>query len=269
MLTDYVEIKGAKIYYEVVGKGYPLVLTHAGIADSRMWDDQMAAFSEHYQVIRYDARGYGQSDPVAGEFYHHENLYHLLQHLKIDKAHMLGCSMGGAITLDFTLEYPQMVQSLTLVGSALPGHEGTPSPKPANWSAILAAYEAGDFAPANDYEVKQWVVGPNRQPDAVAATVREKVYAMNLIALRNDFAELGDEQELDPPAISRLGEIKVPTLVIVGDHDQPEMIEKADILANKIARARKVVMTGTAHLPNMEQPTEFNEHVLDLLNRVA
>ena len=266
MLTDYVEINGAKIYYEVAGEGFPLVLTHAGIADSRMWDDQMAAFSEHYRVVRYDVRGYGQSEPVAGAFYHHENLRGLLNHLDIKQAHVLGCSMGGGISLDFTLENPQMVKSLTLVGSALPGHEAVPSARPANWDAIIAAYEAGDYAPANDYEIQKWVAGYGRTPEQVAEAVRDKVREMNLIALRNEAAEIGEEQELDPPAYFRLGEINVPTLVIVGDTDQPDIIAKADVLANQITDTKKIVMNNTAHLPNMEKPAEFNRHVLDFLN---
>ncbi len=90
---------------------------------------------------------------------------------------------------------------------------------------------------------------------------------MNLIALRTP-ADLGSEGRLGPPAIGRLGEIRVPTLVIGGDLDQPHVVATTDRLAAEVAGARKALMAGTAHLPNMERPDEFNRLVLDFLAAV-
>ena len=265
--TGFANINGAQLYYEIAGDGPPLVLVHAGICDSRMWDDQFPLLAEQYTTLRYDLRGYGQSQPVAGAFAHHDDLRALLDHLDIDSAIFIGCSMGGMTLLNFALEHPAKVKALVLVGAAVGGYESPAEPvRPPDWDHIVAAFEAGDFVPANHYEINKWVVGQGRKPEDVAAIVRDKVYEMNLIALRNEAAELGDAQELEPPAITRLHEITAPTLVIVGDHDQPDMLDIADILADKIANAEKVVMTNTAHVPNMEHPAVFNRHVQDFLS---
>ncbi len=101
----------------------------------------------------------------------------------------------------------------------------------------------------------------------VAPAIRDKVRAMNLIALRTP-ADLGSEGRLGPPAIDRLGEIRAPTLVIGGDLDQPHVVATTDRLAAEVAGARKALMAGTAHLPNMERPDEFNRLVLDFLAAV-
>jgi pimeloyl-ACP methyl ester carboxylesterase len=119
--TGAAEVNGATIYYEVVGEGEPLVLVHAGIADSRMWEGQLTAFADRYRVLRYDMRGFGRTAMVEGTFSHHEDLRGLLDFLGLDRAHLVGCSMGGGAVLDFALEYPDRVGNLVLVGSAVGG----------------------------------------------------------------------------------------------------------------------------------------------------
>jgi 3-oxoadipate enol-lactonase len=101
--TGTADVNGARMYYEVVGEGEPLVLVHAGIADSRMWEAQITAFADRYRVIRYDMRGFGRTQIVEGPFSHHEDLRSLLDFLGLDRANIVGCSMGGGAVLDFAL----------------------------------------------------------------------------------------------------------------------------------------------------------------------
>jgi pimeloyl-ACP methyl ester carboxylesterase len=101
------------------------------------------------------------------------------------------------------------------------------------------------------------VVGPKRKPEAVDPAVRQKVLEMNRIALSTP-ENLGKHVPLDPPAAQRLEEIQVPTLVIYGDYDVPDIAAMAQALGAGIPNARVVCMTNTAHLPNMERPAEFN-----------
>jgi 3-oxoadipate enol-lactonase len=97
-------INNALIYYEVGGVGEPFVMIHAGVADSRQWNNEFAHFADHYQVIRYDMRGYGKSEPVAGEYSHLQDLNALLDHLQIDRPHIvMGCSMGGGVAMNLAL----------------------------------------------------------------------------------------------------------------------------------------------------------------------
>lgn len=263
------DINGTRFVYEVAGHGYPLVLVHAGIADRRMWDDQWSAFADRYQVIRYDMRGFGETPMVAGPFAHQHDLYGLLRFLSIEHAYLLGCSQGGTTVIDFALEHPAMAAALIPVCSTPSGHQFTGEP-PRQLNEVIAAFDAGKLERASELEVQIWVDGRQRSPNQVPAAIRDRVREMNLIALRNDAADVGGiNQPLEPPAVGRLGELQAPTLVIVGDLDEPGVVEAGDIMARTIPGARKVVITGTAHLPNMERPDEFNHAVLEFLGKVA
>lgn len=262
--TGFATLNGTDFYYEIGGAGAPLVLVHAGICDSRMWDEQFATFAQHYQVVRYDLRGYGQTPAVAGPFAHHTDLYALLQYLGIGRAHLLGCSMGGSACLDFVLAYPDLVATLTLVGSSPSGYRAN-RPLPAQLPAVDAALMRGDFAQAAELEVQIWVDGIGRTPDQLPPALRARVHAMNMIALQNEVLELGEPQPLDPPAVERLHELELPTLLLVGDLDQPRILDAIAFMAAHLPHAQQVVMPGTAHLPNLEQPARFNELVLNFL----
>src|SRR5829696_6477816 len=262
--TGTAEVNGARVYYEVAGEGEPLVLVHAGIADSRMWEGQVAAFAERYKVVRYDLRGFGKTEMVEGPFSHHEDLRGLLDFLGVERTHLVGCSMGGGVVLDFALEYPERVGDLVLVGSAIGGFRPDFDP-PRQWDELVAADEAGDLERISELEVQIWVDGPERSPDEVDASVRDLVREMNLIALKNEASDLGEEWEPEPPAADRLPDVQAPTLLIVGDEDEPSVFAAADLLERELPNVRKVVMHGTAHVPNMERPEEFNRNVLDFL----
>ena len=257
-------VNGAELYYEVAGEGEPLVLVHAGIADGRMWDGQIDAFAQRYRVIRPDLRGFGRSSVVEGPYANHADLRALLDALDIDQATLIGCSMGGAAVIDFALENPGRAEAIVLVGSAVGGFEFDEGP-PEGWDELVAADEAGDLERVSELEVRMWVDGPRRGPDVVDPAVRDLVREMNLIALRKEAAQLGEEREPDLPAASRLSRIRAPTLVIVGDEDRARALAAADLLERELPDAHKRVMSGTAHLPNMERPGEFNRLVLDFL----
>jgi len=259
------DIGGTQFYYETSGSGHPLLFIHAGIADSRMWDEQFEFFALHFRVIRYDLRGFGKTPMVAGSFSHVQDLYELVKYLGIEKVCLIGCSIGGRTALDFTLEHPDRVSGLVLVASALSGYRYAGDP-PKQYAEIEEADQRGDWARVNELELQVWVDGPQRTPDQVDQQVRGKVREMNAIALSTP-SDLGQEQRSEPGAAGRLAEVHVPTLVIVGDLDQPDVQSVADTLAREIVGAHKVIMQGTAHVPNMEQPDEFNRVVFDFLNK--
>lgn len=262
--TGFATLNGTTFYYEMAGTGEPLVLVHAGICDSRMWDDQFAVFAQQYQVVRYDLRGYGQTPPVAGAFAHHDDLFALLRYLGLERAHLLGCSMGGSACLDFALAYPDWVKTLTLVGSSPSGYRAN-RPLPAQLPAVDEALQRGDFAQAAELEVQIWMDGIGRTPDQLSPALRARVHAMDMIALQNEVLELGEPQPLDPPAVERLHELQLPTLLLVGDLDQPRILDAIAFMADRLPQVQQVVMPGTAHLPNLEQPTHFSELVLNFL----
>jgi 3-oxoadipate enol-lactonase len=262
----FAAINGARLYYEAGGEGQPVVFLHSGLANSRMWDAQVSDFAWRYRVMRYDLRGFGRSSMPQGAFSHRADLAGLLRSLGVERAVLVGSSMGGQLALDFALEYPEMVAALVLAGAGISGKAPSEFLRQ-QWQAIDAAAEAGDVAQSVEMELRLWVDGPGRSPEQVDPAMRERVRQMNTENVRRALEEeQGQPQELEPPALSRLGEIDAPTLVLVGEHDVPDFVESAERLARDIPGARKVILPGTAHLPSLEQPATFNRVVLEFLH---
>lgn len=259
--TGFVDINGGKLYYEVAGDGPALVLAHAGIADRRMWDDQFLVFAQHFRVIRCDFWGFGESTIPRSTFSLHQDLYQLLKILGVAEVHLMGCSLGGRVSIDLALEYPKLVKSLTLVGSGLSGYEFTGEVLQRFSEKMRAANERNDFDGALDLVIQLWVDGRERTPDQVDPRVRARVREMLMGRTEWPIAE----RPLQPAAIHRLKEIDVPTLIIVGDRDEVNIANIASLLAANIHRARKLIIPDTAHLPNMEKPERFNQVVLEFL----
>jgi 2-hydroxy-6-oxonona-2,4-dienedioate hydrolase len=266
MKSGFIEANNTKFYYEMDGSGFPLVFVHAGIADNRMWNEQFHVFAEKYKTIRYDRRGFGKTKMVAGDFSLHGDLYEVLKALDIKQAIFVACSQGGKTATNFTLEHPEMTKALVLVGSALGGFEFN-GESPKQEAEIEEAEAAGDLERVNELEIQVWIDGQGRTPDQVDPKVRELAKDMNWIALQTP-QDLGNEIPLDPAAVNRLSEIKVPTLVVIGDRDTNWAQAASDFLAKNIPNAKKIVMNNVAHLPNMEKPEEFNEHVKIFLGNI-
>src|SRR5262249_13124601 len=121
--SGVVEIGGVPLYYEIAGVGPPLVLIHEGLADRRMFDGQFDDLARSRRVVRYDMHGFGRSGTPAQAYTHHQALRDLLVHLGIERAAILGMSLGGTVATDFALTYPAMVSALLLVASGLGGYQ--------------------------------------------------------------------------------------------------------------------------------------------------
>ncbi|GHO49475.1 alpha/beta fold hydrolase [Ktedonospora formicarum] len=265
----FAEVNGTRIAYEIAGTGEPLILAHAGLTDKSMWDEQFLAFAEHFRVVRYDLRGFGETPMVEGEYAHEEDLCALLDDLGIERAHLVGCSMGACTMLDFALVYPSRVRSLSIVASTPNGFAFAQQDEASRvmQEEHVAAIRAGDTKRAADVEADYWVAGPRRRPEEVAPSIRERVRTMNRIAMANKVAFFNrvSERELRPAAVDRLAELHVPTLVVFGDLDDGNILNGSEYMLKGTAGARKAVINGTAHFPNMERPDEFNRIVLDFL----
>jgi pimeloyl-ACP methyl ester carboxylesterase len=265
--SGYADVNGAHLYYEEAGQGFPLVMVHAGIADHSMWADQFAYFAPKYRVICMDMRSVGKSTAAQGPFAPREDIYGLLQHLGVERAFLMGCSMGGSASIDFTCEHQNMVAGLITVGSGLSGFEFEGEP-PQYWEEYEAAEKANDIDQAAEYAVRIWVDSRHRTPDQLDPALRARALAMARVAesATTDYSLL---QPLDPPATDRLSTLRVPLLAIVGDLDDPNINRIADTLVTTVPGARKYVLKGTAHLPNMERPDEFNQVVAEFLEEAV
>ncbi len=252
MTCKFADINGTKIHYDVQGTGEPLVLIHAAITHLGMWDDQMASLAQHHRVIRYDIRGWGKSKDPPGTYTQHDDLRALLQHLDIEQAAVLGISNGGHIAIDFALAYPELVKALIAVAPGLGGYEPTFDEATAQKeTTVEEAYERGDKPLAAELAAQIWVDGPQRTPEQVDADFRRR--ALEMIRYTFELPDTdGEAVELEPPAVGRLKEIEAPTLVIIGEQDVPAMFLIVDLLEANVAAAKKVIIPGVAHFPNME-----------------
>lgn len=265
--TGILHTEGGPLYYEVAGEGHPIVFLHAGVADNTMWDEQWDEFAKRYRVIRYDTRGFGKS-PVAKDhpFSNRQDLYELLKHLNVEKAYLVGLSRSGQIALDFTLERPEMVDALVWVAGGVGGYEGAEPDEAemATFNEMEALWEKKDWETLAEMETQMWADGPGQPVGRANAEVRERVHQMILNNYRMH-PEEGAPIVLDPPAAGRLAEVKVPTLVIVGDLDTSSTQASAEFLANSVEGAKKIVFEGVAHMVNMEEPEKFNRVVLEFM----
>lgn len=260
----YVNVNGRQIYYDAQGEGSPLIMIHAGIADLRMWDEQWGELSQRFKVIRYDRPGFGQSPPVPGAIDHRQDLAELMQHLGIERAHLLGCSMGGELALDFALAFPDRVSTLVLVSATPSGFEFQGEP-PAGLVEMMAAMGEGDLDRANALQIQISVDGPCRTAGQVDPAVRDRFLAMNMTALRNGAAMAPDASPLAPPAGTRLAQVQPRTLVVAGALDHPEILRAASVMAAEIPSAQQVLMPNAGHFPNAEAPEAFNRLVIEFL----
>src|SRR5438552_14512428 len=148
--SGFAELNGTKLYYEMAGEGHPLVLIHGGLVNRNSWDDQFDVFAQHYRVIRYDMRGFGDSGVITADtepYSMRQDLYNLLQFLGIEKTYVLGLSIAGGMAIDFTLEYPQVVDALIPVAAGVSGFK---SEEENNliWTKFEEAFKRGDIPQA-------------------------------------------------------------------------------------------------------------------------
>lgn len=259
--------------YEIAGGGTgaaPIVLVHAGVADRRMWDPIWERLTARHRVLRYDARGYGESLPPSGPWSQHADLLGLLDELGIGRAHLVGASMGAGIAVEAALARPALVASLVLAapGGALYG-DATDDLR-AVWHEEVAALDRGDVATAVEVNLRAWVDGPARSAEEVDPEVRAFVGRMQRDAFELPEWDPDDapETELSPPASGRLGEIACPVLVVVGEGDRRASLDAAERLA-AVAGVTVVRWPVVGHMLTLERPAAFADLLLEFVASVG
>jgi 3-oxoadipate enol-lactonase len=269
-MTGYLPLDGAELYFEVEGSGPAVVMVHAGIADLRMWDDQVPALSDRHTVIRFDLRGFGRTRAQPGSYSNRRDIADLLDHLQIESAVVVGCSMGGMIALDFALERPDRAAALVWVCSGVGGVEPPDEifdPREIElFEQSQAAEESGDWERAAGLDVRIWVDGPLQTEGRAPEEVRSRVYAMSLANYRGAYTDGLEPQRLDPPAAERLGGLRMPVLAILGELDPAETAYSAEVLVDRAPDVRLIRYPDAAHLPSMEHPERFTRDLLDFLD---
>jgi 3-oxoadipate enol-lactonase len=262
--TGYVAVDGGRLYYEAAGAGEPVVFIHGFSLDTRMWDDQFNEFAKRYRVVRYDARGFGKSSLATGPFSTRADFKALLDRLELKQVHLVGLSMGGRYSVEIALDMPERLKSLTLIGSALGGF---PTPEFVKQLVpSLNAAKAGNIAEGKRIWLAHPLFAPAAEQPAVAGRLKQIVDDYSGWHLVNGPGM--HEQPLAPPAIGRLNTVRVPTLVISGTREHPELAQAQVKLAADIPGARHVMVAGAGHMTNMERPVEVNRALSDFLGAV-
>lgn len=246
-----------------------MVLVHEGICDSRMWDPQWASLADRYRLVRYDMRGFGRSPLPPEPYSHARDLLDVMDAAGIERAALVAVSLGGRVALEVALAEPERVSALVLVGAGLPDHKWSASFKEFG-AAEEEAFERGDLVAAAEVNVRFWVDGPNRGPEVVDPAIRDLVREMQRrsFELQEPTWEQAPEHLLAPDLGARLGEVCQPALVLVGAEDQPDMLAIAERLGRSLPNAESATIAGTAHVPSMERPQEFDGLVTDFLSRL-
>lgn len=252
--TGYKEITGSRIYYERTGEGDPMIFLHADTLDSRQWEEQFKYFSNRYHVVRYDMRGFGKSDIPSSEPYSFaEDLNLLMEELSLQKAHLVGLSLGGAEILNFARVHPQKTISLVLADSGING-DGFERSFKDSIKVVIDLARMGELAKAR----REWTNLSFFDVSRDNTKVWQKVEQM--INDTSCYRWYGNNQPtaLKPPAVERLSEIHIPTLVIVGEHDIPDFQRKAQLLHKGIQDSELFTLPRAGHLSNMDNPNAFN-----------
>ena len=264
---------GIKLFYEEVGSGIPVVFVHEFAGDRRSHELQMRYFGQRYRCIAYNARGYPPSDvPEDGERYSQErardDIRAVLDALKIDRAHIVGLSMGGFATLHFCFTYPERARALVVAGC---GYGATPDKR--GQFAEEAEAAAKNFEKLTMTKAAEgYALGPTRVQFQNKDPRGWREFADQLAENSTEGAArtMRGVQKRRPSLfdlVDKMKTISAPTLIMTGDEDWP-CLEPAILMKRTIPTAALVVMPNAGHTINLEEPAAFNQHIADFFHTV-
>jgi pimeloyl-ACP methyl ester carboxylesterase len=252
------------------GSGPTVVFLHPGVADQRCWSDVMERLARTHTVVSFDRRGFGSTQYEAEPHRSIDDLRAVLDGAGIERAHIVGNSMGGRLAIDFALADADRVASLVLVGASI---DGAPAPaalpsEVEEWAEeIELLEEAAELDAVNELEARMWLDGPSRRHGHVSGRARELFLDMNGRVLRA--APTGEvEGDAETPAWQRLAELDVPVLAVVGAHDLLHIRERTIGLGALINGARTVVLAGSAHVPQLDDPAALSALLAEFLGSI-
>lgn len=269
LITD----DGVKLYYEETGAGIPIVFVHEFAGDCRSYEMQMRYFGRRYRCVAFNARGYPPSDvPQDPQRYSQararDDIRGVLDALNIDKAHVVGLSMGGFAALHFGFNYPNRARSLVVAGC---GYGAAPD-KQAQFAAEAEAAAAHFEQQTVSKAAEGYALGPtrvqfqNKDPRGwreFATQLAEHSTQGSALTMRGVQARRPSLFDL----VDDMKKLTVPTLIMTGDEDWP-CLEPALLMKRTISTAALVVMPNAGHTINLEDPTGFNQHISDFLHSV-
>jgi pimeloyl-ACP methyl ester carboxylesterase len=256
----------ARLAYEVAGAGDSVVLVHAGVNDRRGWLHLTERLAPRHRVVAYDQRGYGETECTAERWSQVTDVIAVLDDCGIDRAAIVGCSMGGGIAIDLALEHPDRVSRLALIAPAIAGapwFDTYPEPIQGLVDRTDAAEERGEIDEANRLNAWLWLDGPTAPEGRVGGPARDLFLDMNRTALASE--NTGDQIRHDA-VWNRLDEIAVPTLMLSGELDLPDQLPVCAGATERIPDSRLIELAGVAHLPHLEADEACLAAIVDFLD---
>jgi 3-oxoadipate enol-lactonase len=264
----WIDVPGGRLYSVADGEGRPIVLLHAGIADLRAWDPMIDGLvAAGFRAIRYDTRAFGRSTTEDVPFSNRADLVAVLDGWGVGRAALVGNSRGGQIAFDTAIEFPDRVVAVVGVGSGLGGFEGSATPEEEalfEEGERLESADPPDPDAIADFEVRLWVDGPGQSPTRVPAAIREAVRTMDRPLYLADRID-GQPIVLDPPAATRIADLRCPVLAVAGTLDVSDVAEMARHLEANAPNARAVILPDVAHMIGMEAPDKLTALIADFL----
>lgn len=272
----WIDAPGARLAAQDEGPrdGPPVLLVHSAIVNRRSWDTVAPLLIDAgYRVLRHDMRGFGQSTAQATEFMAHDDIRTVLDHFGVERAAIVGNSMGAVFALDAVLAAPARFVAYVWVGGGIGGFDKDPAPfEQSLFDAEEAAEEAGEPDLAAELDTRIWVDGwrdgANLPSTRVAPDVRAAIRAMDR-ELLDPGREFGKRVRPEPPAVDRLGEIRIPTLVVIGELDTVGTRAAAEKLAAEVPGARIERYPDVAHIVGMEAPDRLAADIVAHLALLA
>ena len=268
-LDTLLDVPGGRLRVVAEGPddGPPILLVHSAVVDLRSWDAMVPLLvNAGHRVIRYDMRGFGESTTDDVEFSNTDDLRAVLDRAGARQVLVAGNSRGARIALDAILETPDRFVAFGWIGGGIGGFSGgSEPPEEVELDKAWEAAEAsGDVDAMTDIDVRVWMDGIGQPPTRVPGAVREAMRAM-CRPLNEPDRVFGKPTELEPPAATRLGELRLPTLVVIGELDTSGTKAAAAHLATAAPNARLVSWPDVAHMVGMEQPGRLATTLLDFL----
>ncbi len=241
---------------EASGEQSPLVLLHGMAGERHDWQRLLAALPADYPTVRYDLRGFGQSSTLDGQPYSHsDDLLALLDARGIDRAAVLGLSMGGGVALNFALSHPDRVSRLILISPAMVGWEWSDEWR-ALWRGVSRAARGGDLPLARELWFQHPMFAVVREDAALAGELRSAIAAFH------GQQWMHDSQRDELPDIDRLHALAMPTLLLTGEHDVPDMRLIADVIAGAAPNVTRIDYAGAGHMLQLERAGQVAAAIL-------
>jgi 3-oxoadipate enol-lactonase len=261
-VTGRIEISGSKLYYEECGSGpSAVVLLHDGLLHSVTWDSVWKPLCAKYHTIRYDRRGFGRSEAPKAPFVPSEDLYALLERLRIERAVVVGNSSGSALAIDFALAHPDRVEGLFLIGPVVDGMEFSDAFKERGTKNNAPLTNGDTKAAAENWSQDRYIIGDGH--DAARKRLNEE-----LAASPQNFKGSGDFAIPNSrPSIERLNEIRVPTSILVGESDIADVHAQAGAIEEGIPGAERDIVINAGHLVQLEQPEILTDKLTNFVDR--